>query len=1093
MADNVNSDALLGQILPTVYIKEIAIKENGDRNKAELKLVVRDIVEKNEESSWFFNSDFTQFVNIKIIQSTNLNLTNALIQTQYFFESPYYTPSELQPYLKHSKVISLDMQKDNLDLKDYATTKNQNGERIYEIDYETSFDVDKDLSHLTFFAFAVMDIAQMSDSYGVSFNGYSAPRGNITQELVISQGAVNTTSYIYFIEETNQVWTGPFHTHEDGTLMTGQVMSPSSRTLRREEVPNVKVKDYTEKVTLSQSLPDLKPALRQFQKVTKKLLNRDQLNFDIQSSYISQGQVSPTRDAKVNLLFHFDMRKFIRENSAFGSIFDTISNEVAKEQMYLSSKIKKIQITRRRVSKTQSIDKLGTNTNSFLFDSSRNMDRVLVNSYDLEDGQIEDIENENASLQEISNLLFSGEVRTFTATDHQMKDITDGFYQYGVNIEVEDGVITVLNQKLDNLIDAKKEFDLYYSDATSKRYISKDGSFSFLLEKKYKNLARSQRKKQRRLSRRLRSSDIEEMYPWNKAIAAFVDAYTTVTTLPGTLPGLPQPVIGKLYSMINPTTGTDGGVFEFNNLLTNLIDQFENTLGSKRTSKQSSQNNSKAKTRTISRVSSLFTEKKFKEIHDSNVPRNFGFDFIGKKSRKEQGIKAISFNDLFKRSEEELEMFWKTTDVNTISETLRTEEQGGELTQEEKDGLLDMKTTRLSYFTPANISAGSISVNRLNAGSGLFNPVNYNALAANIVALNSKNFTSLANPNLLSDPSKTNAKETNNSVSNLQQSAVENILSQLSVTITSPSEVASEISIPFEKYLTIKDLVGTGDPLVTIINNSDYSESETDNEERKIRMARSGKSTAKRENSIAISNIFMRGLSTTDTLSDTKESSKISNFKPSIRRGIRDYNLFSSRNVLDKMRNSPLTKKQLQSVPNQVKSLMFSKSETTKNNWQSLEVDPLSSPETTQMMRYNFDTIAEIRVFKGFEKDKEGNNLIMKPVYKLLTDEDLQESKNGVLLCKMDQYKNGILGIGENIKMNMKIYDNVFILSPDDKLLKTRLKRTAKQQQKLIDERSTKVDTKYLKYASSAPPIGTEKVEQEYFATTISTNTRGNR
>ena len=82
---------------------------------------------------------------------------------------------------------------------------------------------------------------------------------------------------------------------------------------------------------------------------------------------------------------------------------------------------------------------------------------------------------------------------------------------------------------------------------------------------------------------------------------------------------------------------------------------------------------------------------------------------------------------------------------------------------------------------------------------------------------------------------------------------------------------------------------------------------------------------------------------------------------------------------------------------------MFSKSATTKNNWMDLQSDPMQSPETSQTMRYNFQTIGKIEVFMGFEKDKNENNVILKPKFELLTDDILENTTNKVLLCRVSE------------------------------------------------------------------------------------------
>ena len=1090
MADNVNTSSLTGQLLPSVYITEMAIRKGQsvrDGNTVNIKLVVRDVIENNDSSSWYFNSDFTKYLQIKIIQSTNEKLTKTLEELEYFFENPNYTPSELQRYKEFATIQILDFQKDNFDLKDYSKINSQTGERIYEIDYETFLSVRRRTDHLTYFCFVVLDLERMSEDYGMKFGGgYTAPRGNVTQELLISNGKVNTTSYLYFVEETGQIWTGPFYVSEDGeTLKTGEPGlprlvgppqdNPLSKTLRREEVINPKVKDLRKPRQTEEGLPDLKPALREFQKSSEKLLNRDQIATDAPDSYISEGLVSPARNGSVDLLFHIDLRKLVREQSAFGSIFDTSTNPVAIERMYALSKIKDLKILRRRVSKVRATNKLGTDVYSNIFDESREVVKTLIVSSDL-DGVIEQRSNDDASIKEIEGVMFSDNVRTFTVTDSDMEDVTDGFYQYGVSLEADDGVVIFLNEQLDKMIEVKKEFDLYYYDAISPRYILPNGSFSPLLNRKYTRIARRQ-------SRRLSREAISAFLPWNKAIRTYIDVYTSVTQLPDS-----SDFYSTIYAMINPTTGSEEGIYAFLQMMAALIEQLSTTLVGKRTIKQSELNLQKTQTKNLYRVSTLFIDKFFKDIHDSNLPRNYGFDFVGKDSKQDVGVKSLVYQDILQRADEEIGMFWNSLDLQATSETLRNENQGGEANLTEKDQLFDLRTNRLGFFTPATISAGSYSVDRLNVGANLWNSKNYNAVAANITAIESGKYTMPnVNPILKTNPKSSAVNSSNSNSQKTQSNAVDNILSQLGIVIVdSEEESQGRENANSDSTIVTSDILGTSDPINTIIRTNSFDESQTDNAETNLRKEL-GAGKRNFENKVAIANIFVNNAAATNALSDSSGSSKKSNFKTVTTPSIKQYDLFSTNNVVDSLRNSPLTSDQVSLIPNQIKSLMFSKSATTKNNWMDLQSDPMQSPETSQTMRYNFQTIGKIEVFMGFEKDKNENNVILKPKFELLTDDILENTTNKVLLCRVSEYKNSILGVGVNSSPKMRIYDNVFVLSPNEELLFEAIKEAVEQQEQ--EEADTKKaentfkNNENIRYAQSGKTMGTQIIQDNFFKT----------
>nr|MBC8227916.1 hypothetical protein [Gammaproteobacteria bacterium] len=307
MAINVNTKDLSGNILPTVYISEIAVRAaklsklkpqeiasgnlkasekievsrksisgkalsaanvkiidapgsksrrtfDGKRNTLSgmsitLSLSIKDVVEKDQVSTWLFNSDFTKFLNIKIIQSTDPRLTEKLAKGNL----KILKDRRFKRYYKE-KILSV--QKDNLektsnktadfDLKDFSSIVTETGERVYEIPYETEFTIKTAKpKHLAYFAFVYVDTRQMARFYGMDSIGSSSKpvRGTISAEGVINRGEVNTNTFVFYLPETNQIWPGPKH-KSGGKWMTGKRGNPLTKELRKEEVANKKINDY---------------------------------------------------------------------------------------------------------------------------------------------------------------------------------------------------------------------------------------------------------------------------------------------------------------------------------------------------------------------------------------------------------------------------------------------------------------------------------------------------------------------------------------------------------------------------------------------------------------------------------------------------------------------------------------------------------------------------------------------------------------------------------------------------------------------------------------------------------------------------------
>ena len=1110
MPVNVDTKSLAGKYLPSVYVSEISIKEGGTlrlkkKDKASIKekslfkdskkktrvssgktiavkkprkskteksltinldMVIRDVIEKDAISTWMANSDFTKFLKIKIIQSTSPKLTKMLSKGR--------TDAVRAPrFKKHAAVRILSVQKDNFDLKDYIKIHSSDGERIYEIPYETTMLVEGHKpDHLSYFIFTFLDIQEMAQSYGLKFDEKKKFIGQISEEPVIINKEVKTTSEIYYLSETNQVWSGKVH-KKSGQWFTGTQRTRTPRPLNKQRITNGKIKDYRDVNDVGSKKIEIKPALKTFQRDQKKQLNRDMVPPKVSASYISQGTVSPKQNGDTSIIFHVDVRKWIREQSAFGTIIQNSTNKRAVEEIYFLSKIKNLKVIRRRINKTSSINKLGTNTTSLNFDPSRQIVETIVYSAD-KNGFLKKKKTKQGAIREIQNLAFTNNVRTFTAEDKSMKDITDGLYQYGVEIEAIDGTVVFLNKRLNRLIAAKKELDLYYNDAICPKYISPNGKFKPTLSKKYK-----------RLNKR----------PWSAAIAVYLDVYTSLSRLPRNRKIMAR----KLFSMTNPASGTESGIYGLLTMVEQLINQVTAALGSKRmqsytlntrmsiNSDSTSRASGGAKTAKQFKVSTLSMNKYFRDTHDSNLPKNFGIDFLGNQGVQDIGTRAILFSDFDNRIDQENSIYWKDS-ISAASNILKSEAEE-EAQAPDMSPILNLEAVEYGYLTPSTISAGPITLNRMDAGQSIWSPEQYNTITSTVVSINSgsppstnsstmtrpedpedseSNTISMTRPNPYD---KTTIKSGNDIGKQASDSSKNNLLAQLGVVIVEPTEENleefSSLSTATKKKLLISvdKILDPLDPLNSISEEACNNQLDTDNKQISERK-RSDVKKRNSENKSAVADVFINNLASSGVLnpSNTTQSSPFA--QPTIM-PIEDYDLTTSKNVVDSIRKSPLKKAQIEGIPNQMRSLMFSRSDSTKNNWLDQNQDPLKSPETSQMMRYNYGTFGKIEVFMGFKKDKHGNNIILKPIFKMLNKSIIKRANGNQLMCRIENYKNKALGIGDN-SLDMRIFDNCFIMSPSEVLATANKAKYISKRQKALEDGDQLMDSQFLTGIPSA-------------------------
>ena len=1165
MAINVNTKDLSGNILPTVYISEIAVRTakiskfkpqeiasgnlrssektsvskksipgkllstanvkvtdtpssksrrtfDGKRNtlsglSVTLSLSIKDVVEKDQVSTWLFNSDFTKFLNIKIIQSTDPRLTKKLAKGNL----KILKDRKFKRYYKE-KILSV--QKDNLektsnktadfDLKDFSSIVTETGERVYEIPYETEFTIKTAKpKHLAYFAFVYVDTRQMARFYGMDSIGIKSKpiRGLMSAEGVINRGEVNTNTFVFYLTETNQIWAGPKH-KSGGKWMTGKRGDPLTKELRKEEVTNKKINDYREVNELQKNDLILKAALRQVQRLQKTQLNRDRVSYDAPDSYISAGIVSPKPSGEVNLLFHVDIRKLVRTQSAFGNIFDLTSNKRAKEEIYLLSNIKTMKILRRRVKNVEAINRLGTTVYSNIFDSSREIIKTIVYSAD-EEGALKKRQSDHGGIREIGNVAFSSGVRTFTVTDDSISDVTDGTYQYGVYMEVEDGTVKFLNKQLSRMISANDRLRLYYTDALNPRYLKEDGKFKDIFAKRYKNLARSS----------------NQIVPWVRAIATFIDVYSSITNLKQS----PKKLAKKLNSMTNAETGSATGISALIALMDEVTNKLDATLGTKKSPRQSSYLTSKKQGSQQYKVSVMTIDKYFRDLHDSDMIKNVGLDFVGRPGIEDVGVKALLVDDFFGRIKEENSIYWKESDISTVGNKLSLEFQDTVKVPSDKRELFNLSETEMTFLTPSTIRGGSYAIDRLNVGKSNWDSRKYSAMASNLVATKSGNFINKnqkINPTKLETEKNIKDSPNNGLRSQVQNNSMSSILAQMGVTIVDPSEVdrrkTPPVSIPVSvappggkpptslagaqnkgasldftvntkpvgqsALQSLTDCDGNPIPSNAIFDDSDpavyvTSEDADVEVERIARRKRKDNKKILDETKAALGNVFANRAAATGAINRQRSQRKSLQRKKRVKTSsVSDYELGGIRNLVDNIRKSPLKKGDFEKIPNQIRSLMFSESDQVNNNFLDMEQDPMRSPETSQMMRYNFDTFGKIEAFIGFTKDSEGNNIINKPKFVPLKKRLLDRAKSGVILCRIQNYENKQLKIGQNSALNMRIYDNCFLMSTKQLSLLLVKKRKIETKIKIARKRE-EIDAAKRKAALAASMAASNKQE----------------
>ena len=205
-----------------------------------------------------------------------------------------------------------------------------------------------------------------------------------------------------------------------------------------------------------------------------------------------------------------------------------------------------------------------------------------------------------------------------------MSSITDGHYQYGVEVEIIDNTRSLFEDRIDNLMQLYEELSAYYQESTI-AYDSKNNRGNYdittnFFTQDYIN------------SRQNRSPK-----PWIDGVAAYIDNIDIVMDMLDIKPTFDSNTLATTLSkLVHPSSGTPDGISIFMKLVKNLIDKIATfvQISVTSTSIPLASNKTAVASSTLSRSEikdlSIKVDKYFANVFDSNVDKLTGYDYLGR-------------------------------------------------------------------------------------------------------------------------------------------------------------------------------------------------------------------------------------------------------------------------------------------------------------------------------------------------------------------------------------------------------------------------------------------------------------------------------
>lgn len=462
-------DEILGSLVPNVHVSRITLESSENHTLiSTIQFVLKDRKLNDDISQWLTDNYTLEYLKVVVMQSTNENVTNTLIENQYRIADLLRTGQklDLQDIIADNKqdVRFKILDLNTLNLGNIETTTESDGSQSLNIYLNTIFEdvyeinkyaeikqaipktTPENPEHLSYIFAAFYDLSSFLNNtsifqYGTNFVNDIIPF-NMKIEKVISNGKLMTTSVIYMLEDGN-IWPGEIHgTEINGQLVyrTGVIESPESLTLERVEIENIKVQDYRQIKNIIDSTK-----LESFSNLLSNIneIDMEEENLITKNSSISELFWSFDRKNNVSLTFFIDFKKMFLDNSLYGKKISKLNSDLSKKfinSFYNRASIERIALKNRK-----------TNVGSCLSAYSEAVTVLELSGPNLKEAE--------------KQVLFtikgnSPQIKCFSISHPLSKNI--GEYEYFIEIDYKDNILEIIEETLSLLKSEQKIYKQYY-------------------------------------------------------------------------------------------------------------------------------------------------------------------------------------------------------------------------------------------------------------------------------------------------------------------------------------------------------------------------------------------------------------------------------------------------------------------------------------------------------------------------------------------------------------------------------------------------------------------------------------------------------
>ena len=663
----------------------------------------------------------------------------------------------------------------------------------------------------------------------------------------------------------------------------------------------------------------------------------------------------------------------------------------------------------------------------------------------------------------------SGKIRHFSFSDKDISKETDGLYRYGVELTVEDGTRKYIDTLKKELLSAQQQLLKYYNEASNSEngrpyYNSKNDRYNRtyinnrktqyavpnngrITGKTYETISLFSENSQAPVTKHEhkyildsrgngRTVTVDGHYhvvtnyqigpaivdgeevtaghhhltktigtiydsPWVRPIMQYVQSLNILTA--GSKDINTTKIAKIFYYMLAPHTGSPQNILRVTKLVENLYVQLNKIGGTPK-----SLSNPARHKRSLGPPRRLHIKKWFDYVHDSNIPKLTGFDYLNNMKFTESGLKKVIGNHYVSRAKKETNKYFDTP-VTSISLNV------GKSAFINNDSIYN---TELSFFSPATINLAGQSTSLLQSGDMIKQSSMIEDLESKILEFN---FTPVMIAPMIDTSMASSNVSTNNSLSKVFDSMnikVDSLLAQSGVRLFFTEQEQEDCLNKARKYLGESSLMVSRDMLVLNLLEDDKGKPTPDTQAVITGASNKLMSTVLEpiKNGIedpfaSYSNPFN---STATSIVEMKDKYDIGSA----------YNFISTNNI---------SAEDFRVLPNQIKNLFVPNSKElgiAKTMFADREKTNISEPAQKSIMRFNYELLKMAEVFIGYETTMQDDLLVKKPLWEMMTYDIYNNSIGKTLLCRLRNYDNSSVGVQYKTSTALPTFDEYFLMTP---------------------------------------------------------------